>query len=183
MSHGATRHTSYRRAVRCRRGWDVTVVTPDPAILRNVEDCGKVSLELERKSIKRILTGHRWRCLSAQSLKCWDQGVGRVVGGACRMIARHLGIDPHVGWSQEVERACANLNPKDVDIILATGSPFVSFRLARSLSERLGRPYVLDYRDPWSGNPHTERPPWLATIREEASLLEGCAAVSIVSPS
>jgi glycosyltransferase involved in cell wall biosynthesis len=70
-----------------------------------------------------------------------------------------------------------------VDVILASGKPFVAFRLARNLSERLGRPYVLDYRDPWTGNPHAERPPWPAAIREEASLLEGCAAVSIVSPS
>lgn len=96
------------------------------------------------------------------------------------MIARRLGIDPHVGWSKEAERACSNLNPKDVDVILASGKPFVAFRLARNLSERLGRPYVLDYRDPWTGNPHAVRPPWPAT---EASLLEGCAAVSIVSPS
>ena len=70
-----------------------------------------------------------------------------------------------------------------MDLILASGSPFVAFRLAKTLSDRLGRPYVLDYRDPWTGNPHNVRPSRISTIREEASLLEGCAAVTIVSPS
>lgn len=166
-----------------RLGWDVTVVTPDPSVWRNVEDFEQVSTELERGGIKRILTGHRWRCLSAQGVKCWNRNVGWVVGGACRMIARRLGIDPQVGWSQEAERACSHLYPKDVDIILASGSPFVAFRLARQLSDRLGRPYVLDYRDPWTDNHLAERQLGPATVRVEASLLEGCAAVTIASPS
>ncbi len=72
---------------------------------------------------------------------------------------------------------------RDVDVILASGSPFVAFRLAKQLAERFGRPYVLDYRDPWTGNPHDIRPSRLASIKEEASLIKGCAAVTIVSPS
>lgn len=176
---GAIR-TGHMARYLARLGWDVTVVTPDPSILRNIEDGGRVLTELNHEGIKRILTGHQWRCLEPYALKYLDQGVGRLVGGTCRMIARRIGIDPHVGWIKEAERACSNLNPKDVDVILASGKPFVAFRLAKNLSERLGRPYVLDYRDPWTGNPHAERPPWPAT---EARLLEGCAAVSIVSPS
>ncbi len=166
-----------------RLGWDVTVVTPDPSIWRNIEDSGKVSTELEYDGIKRILTGHRWRCLSAQGLKCWNQNIGWVAGGICRTIARHLEIDKHIGWFKEAERACSNLSPSDVDVILVSGSPFVAFRLARSLSDRLGRPYVLDYRDPWTENHIVDRPPRPTTVREEASLLQGCAAVTIASPS
>jgi glycosyltransferase involved in cell wall biosynthesis len=117
-------------------------------------------------------------------MKCWDQNVGWVAGGICRTIARRLWVDRHVGWVKDAERACSNLNPKDVDVILASGPPFVAFRLARSLSERLDRPYVVDYRDPWTADPHRHgRPPRLATIREEASVLQGCAAVTVVSPS
>ena len=166
-----------------RLGWDVTVVTLDPSILRNVDDYGTVSTELDREGIKRILTGHRWRFLAPNNLKCWNQNLGWFTGGVCRSIARQIGIDKHVGWFKAAERACSTLSPKDVDAILATGTPFVSFRLAKRLSDRLGRPYVLDYRDPWTGNPHATRPSRRATIREEASLLEGCAAITIVSPS
>ena len=179
---GAVRTGNMARYL-ARLGWNVTVVTPDPSIWRNVDDIGKVSTELEREGIKRILTGHRWRCLLAQGLKCWNQNVGWVAGGICRAIAQHLEIDKHIGWIKEAERACSNLNPRDVDIILVSGSPFVAFRFARRLSARLGRPYVLDYRDPWTENHIADRPPRSATVREEASLLQGCAAVTIASPS
>lgn len=166
-----------------RLGWDVTVVTPDPAILRNVEDDGKVSEELEQEGIRRILTDHRWRCLAPNHLKCWNQNLGRLAGGVCRVVARNLGIDTYVGWRKATERACSDLTADDVDLILATGSPFEAFSLAKRLSERLGRPYVLDYRDPWTGNPHASRLQPRSATRREASLLEGCAAITIVSPS
>jgi glycosyltransferase involved in cell wall biosynthesis len=166
-----------------RLGWDVTAVTPDPAILRNVEDCEKVSAELEREGIKRILTGQEWRCLAPNNLKCWNQNLGRLAGGVCRVVARNLGIDRHIGWIKASERACSDLTADDVDLVFATGSPFATFSLARRLSDRLGRPYVLDYRDPWTGNPHADRRESLAATKKEASLLEGCAAVTIVSPS
>lgn len=167
-----------------RLGWDVTVVTLDPTILRNVEDDRKVLLKLEREGIKRILTGHGWRCLTPNNLKCGNWHLGRWAGGACRIIARNLGIDTYVGWIKPSEQACSDLTADDVDLILATGSPFAAFSLAKRLSERLGRPYVLDYRDPWTGNPHhADQPQPRSAIRREASFLEGCAAVTIVSPS
>ena len=179
---GAVRTGNMARYL-ARSGWEVTVVTPDSSVWRNAEDIEKASMELEREGIKRILTGHRWRCLVPQHLKCWDQGVGWVAGGVCRTIARRLGFDTHVGWIKEAERACSNLSPKDVDLIIASGGPFVGFRLARRLSARLGRPYVLDYRDPLTQNRFVDYSPCPATVREEASLLQGCAAVTIVSPS
>jgi glycosyltransferase involved in cell wall biosynthesis len=166
-----------------RLGWEVTVVTCHPHVWRNTEDIEKISMELDAEGIHRILTDHHWRCLVPTHLKCWNQNVGWVAGGICRTIVRQLGVDMHIGWIKEVERACSNLSPKDVDVILASGSPFVSFRLAKNLSDRLRRPYVLDYRDPWTASPYDGRSPRPATIREEASLLQGCAAVTVVSPS
>lgn len=179
---GAVRVGNIERYL-ARLGWDVTVVTPDPSLWRNVDDIGKVLTELDRGGPNRILTGHRWRFLVHNHLKCWDQNVGWVAGGICRTIARHVGIDRHIGWVKEAERACSNLSRKDVDIILASGSPFVAFRLAKSLSDRLRRPYVLDYRDPWTQSRFVHRPPRLKNVREEAGLLKDCAAVTIVSPS
>ncbi|HEU5406151.1 MAG TPA: glycosyltransferase [Nitrospira sp.] len=166
-----------------RLGWDVTVVTPAPSVWRKVENSDKVSMQLEGEGIKRILTGHQWRCLMPNHLKCWDEGLGWLAGGVCRSVARNLEIDGHIGWVKAAGQACTSLSPKDVDIILASGAPFTAFRLAKRLADRLDRPYVLDYRDPWTGNPHRAGPSRLGIIQEEASLLEGCAAVTIVSPS
>jgi glycosyltransferase involved in cell wall biosynthesis len=166
-----------------RLGWDVTVVTPDPSIWQNVDDSGKVTTELDREGIKRILTGFRWRCLLPGRVKCWNENFAWLAGGVCRTIARGLGIEMYVGWIKAVEQACSTLSSKDVDVVLASGGPFVAFRLARGLSDRLRRPYVLDYRDPWTQNRFVDRPPRPDVIREEASLLDGCAAVTIASPS
>jgi glycosyltransferase involved in cell wall biosynthesis len=166
-----------------RLGWQVTVVSPDPCLIRNAEDPGRITTLLAEEGIRRLVTGYRWRCLSPEALKCWDQKLGWVVGGVCRTIARNLGIERSVGWIKAAEHACSSLSPKDVDVILASGSPFVAFRLAKRLSDRLDRPYVLDYRDLWTGNAHEMRRSRPATIREEVSLLQGCAAVTIVSPS
>lgn len=166
-----------------RLGWDVTVVTPDPSILRNIEDNGTTSREFDDVGIKRILTGHGWRCLAPNNLKCWSQYICKLAGKVCRPIAGRLGIDTHIGWIKAAEQASSALTTNDVDVIFATGSPFSAFGLAKRFSERLGRPYVLDYRDPWTGNPHGARLHVPSTIQEEARVLEGSAAVTIVSPS
>jgi glycosyltransferase involved in cell wall biosynthesis len=163
-----------------RRGWGVTVLTPHPSVWRRVEDLERLEAELKREGIQRLLTGHRWRCLSPTNLRCRNDGVSWLLGGICRRTARRLGVDPAVGWIRPAERACAALTADDVDLILATAPPFSPFTLARRLSRRLRRPYVLDYRDLWSRNPHYRVP---SATRVEAPLLAGCAAVTTVSPS
>lgn len=166
-----------------RLGWDVTVVTPHSNVWREVEDSEIILKELDGEGIKRIYTEHHGRCLVPEHLKFWDQNVGWIAGGMCRMIVRRLGIDKHIGWIVAAKRACSALSPKDVDVILVSGKPFAAFGLAKDLSDRLGRPYVLDYRDPWTGNPHANLPSQSTINREEARLLQGCAAVTMVSPS
>src|SRR5262249_58594134 len=166
-----------------RLGWDVTVVTPHPSLWRKVESPQTVTAELEREGIRRIPTGHQWRFLfcSPNALICWDRGLGWFVGGTFRRIARRLAIDEAIGWIKHAERACSHLTANDVDVILATGRPFAAFRLAKRLSYRLGCPYVLDYRDPWTPHPRSLAPTRLATVREAAELLAECSAVPVVS--
>jgi glycosyltransferase involved in cell wall biosynthesis len=164
-----------------RAGWAVTVVTPDPSIWRRIDNDVEIETELKREGIERILTGHRWRCLNSGSFKYWDHGFGGFVGGICRWTARRLGLDRGIGWVKAGERACSHLTTDDVDIILATAPPFSAFHLAKRLSDRLGRPYVLDYRDLWTRNAHDPGGP--ITFPKEARLLKGCVAVTTVSPS
>ena len=39
-----------------------------------------------------------------------------------------------------------------VDVIIATGSPFILFDYASKLSNKYNIPWIADYRDPWSQN-------------------------------
>jgi glycosyltransferase involved in cell wall biosynthesis len=162
-------------------GWELTVVSPDPSLLRNPEGPERVIALLAQERIRLLVTGHRWRCLSPYSLKCWNTGIGWIIGGTCRQLARYFAIDSAIGWVKEAESACASLTKNDADIILASGPPFASFALVKRLADRLGCPYVLDYRDPWVVPRQSKFSALQATVELERKLVEGAAAVTAVS--
>jgi glycosyltransferase involved in cell wall biosynthesis len=164
-------------------GWDITVVTPHPSVFRHLDASEEIDDYLKHEGIARIMTDHQWRCLVPEHLNCWNEKLGWLAGGICRTLARRMGVDKDAGWTKAVERACSGLTADDVDIILASGPPFGAFSLAKRLAERLGKPYVLDYRDPWTGNPHHGHLPPPTAVKREEDALRGCAAVTIVSPS
>ncbi len=166
-----------------RRGWKVTVVTPHPGVWRHAEAAEYVSAALEQEGITRILTDHRWRVLSPDLLNCWNTTVGWLMGGLCRRIARRCSLEKEIGWNKAVKASCSGIVPGEADMILATGGPFSSFRLARYLSDQLRCPYALDYRDSWTNNPHVSTSARRRIIDEERRLLEGASVVTTVSPS
>ncbi|NBP30073.1 MAG: hypothetical protein EBV23_10970 [Flavobacteriia bacterium] len=56
-----------------------------------------------------------------------------------------------IGTKREVYKAAFDyLSKNKVDVIIATGEPFVLFHYAKRLSKRFKVPWVADYRDPWS---------------------------------
>jgi hypothetical protein len=163
-----------------RSGWTVTGLTVDPCLWRKVEHADTAEIDLEREGIRRLTTGHQWRWLAADSLNCSNEGLAWFLGGISRRAAWRLGIERSVGWIKVAERACSDLRAGDVDVILASGPPFSAFTVARRLSDRLGCPYVLDYRDLWTRNLYGEVP---TAIRRERSVIAGSAAVTTVSSS
>jgi glycosyltransferase involved in cell wall biosynthesis len=66
------------------------------------------------------------------------------------------------------------------DVVLTTGEPYSSFLIARAIARRIGVPFVLDMRDPWTLLPYrADRPaPLRAWIEQwqEARALEASAA-------
>ena len=163
-----------------RLGWDVTVVTPDMPWIRDFSNNTTIAEKLRSEGIHRNLTDHRWRVLLPN---CWKGVFGALATRICRRITWHLNIEPSIGWLKVAEESCRSLTSEDVDVILATGPPWEAFRLAARLADRLGRPYVMDYRDAWTGSPFEVRPPHRITIARERELLRGSAAVTVVSPS
>ncbi len=173
-----------------RSGWDVSVATPNPNLWQSPDEPERVVAEIAAWNVRMIYTGHRWRCLSSGFLKrSYRHGLKWFLEGIPRKLGRIMGVDEMAGWYPELEHACAKLRPGDVDVILVTGSPFGAFGVAQRIGQRLQCPYVLDYRDPWTGrNPSNENPRTLSASQDrcrrlEQRLLTGCAAVSVVSPS
>jgi len=162
-----------------RLGWNVRVITPESRLLNRKEPEG-FEETLRDAGIQRILTGHKLKILTEDNSR---KGARRIAAAVCRRIARRLDIDSRIGWSREVEKACRHLTRGDADVVLATGSPFISFPIAEKLADRLECPFVLDYRDSWTNNPHMARQSSKRTLAMEDRLLDRCAAAITVSPS
>jgi glycosyltransferase involved in cell wall biosynthesis len=167
-----------------RSGWEVAVLTPDVSLLRDLENPEKVAAEIGALGIRRINTGHRWRFLSSGFLKRSYGGAGWFFGGFARRLAKRLNIDEMAGWYPEALKACRGITADDFDVILASGNPWGSFNIARRVAKKINRPYVLDYRDPWTAEDRLDKSfAERRAEKKEREALADCAAVTIVSQS
>lgn len=164
-----------------RLGWNVRVVSPNPGLVRPAYTTDAEAYA-EVEGIERILTDYHWRFLLHGFFAGSESGLPRLVARLGRRVGSWLGFEDGAGWVRPILRACSGLRRGEVDVVLATGSPFLSFFAARILSRRLACPYVLDYRDPWTASPHSSPAPrWVRTV--EQGLLRCAAAVTVVSPA
>ena len=70
-----------------------------------------------------------------------------------------------------------------VDIIIATGEPFVLFHYAKKLGQHFSLPWVADYRDPWSPNLQKSLGVYRRLQRSnERRTVKHAAGISTVSP-
>jgi glycosyltransferase involved in cell wall biosynthesis len=166
-----------------RKGWEVTVVTPHESAWKLAGVAMDLHEDLSRQGIRCMRTEHRWRSLLPVLSERRKYGLAWAAGGVSRRIAAFFGIERETGWIREAAKACVGLTPEDVDVVFASGPPFASFGLARRVAERLGRPYVMDYRDLWTGNPHAKHSAPQRMIESERDLLAASAAATGVSPS
>jgi len=68
--------------------------------------------------------------------------------------------DIYFPWVRKaVNKSLVTLKDKKIDAIIATVPPYSSFIVGYKLSKKLNIPLILDYRDPWSGNPFLNYPP------------------------
>jgi len=65
--------------------------------------------------------------------------------------------DRHMGWiPNAVITGVKQAKRKQIDIIYSTGGPWSSHVAAYLIKQATGLPMVIDYRDPWYGNPYNE---------------------------
>jgi len=93
--------------------------------------------------------------------------------------------DRQVGWFFFAVAAGRELakNAK-FDLIYASGPPFTTFLVARSLSRQFGVPWIAEYRDAWSRYFYVPRPAWRQALDErmENATVRGAAAIVAVTP-
>lgn len=91
-------------------------------------------------------------------------------------------VGPRAALYRAARRVLAT---RRIDVILATGEPFVLFNYAGRLSHEFGIPWVADFRDPWSQYKLRARHPLLRIVVErlERRTTASAAAITTVSES
>jgi glycosyltransferase involved in cell wall biosynthesis len=117
-------------------GWDVTVVKPDPGLWESPQLTTTYN-KILHSGIKHVYTGHQLKFLSP------------FIPGSDRKLY-WLGI----GWEISTKALLTRICQDHYDVVLASGPPFSTFRLAEIVANKNNIPLVLDYRDLWTrGNP------------------------------
>lgn len=63
--------------------------------------------------------------------------------------------DDKIGWYPFALRAAKDrMAEGDIDLIYTTSAPFTAHLIGLGLKRRTGKPWVMDLRDPWAGNPY-----------------------------
>jgi len=166
-----------------RLGWDVTVATFHPSLVRVDRDPSSEMAELASEGIRYIHTGHHFKFMLPVYLKQTGWLGLPLVSKLLRKGFQIVGISPGFGWILPALTACWRSKGKGFDLILATGTPFESFVVAAAASKWMGCPYVLDFRDPWTDGPHHPGHGQYLVKRLEKRLVRKAAALVTVSPS
>ena len=158
-----------------RKGWDVTVVTPDDGFFDRATGSSDWSLVNDIPDVVDVvrvpfdlaatrgvdLRKFGWFAGNFHWLNFRIKKLGRRTRKAREVLAGQdaLGfefVDRYVGWIDPVVKAGLRTSrSKPIGAILATGNPFSSFEAARLLGRVLDVPYAIDYRDPWALNVRT----------------------------
>lgn len=114
-------------------------------------------------------------------LKAGGNPVSRFAAGCIRRMLRMFHRDPQWLWGFAAKKYLKGLDADNFDLILTSGNPWTNFSVAAWLGKRWRKPYVLDYRDLWTTNPHQKQGYPDTVSRRERRILAGAAGISTVS--
>jgi len=167
-----------------KQGCGVTVITVDTTgSIKNQEE-GYYKKEVEQLGIKVIRTGFFLKEIVPEFFSLENQSIFRyLMGGIVRRICRLIRYEIWWPWISAAVKAGKKISRDDVDIILVSAGPYISFQAAYHLSKFFSVPYVLDYRDLWTNNPikQTNNKPWIISL--EKKYIQHASAVVTVSKS
>lgn len=76
--------------------------------------------------------------------------IRKIISGFYEIMQWHFPIGPKIGIYKTAKEY---LSKNKVDIIIASGDPFILFKYASKLSNKYKTPWIADYRDPWIERP------------------------------
>lgn len=134
-------------------GWDVTVLTVDSNIWAEVTGADNRLLDAVDSRIKVVHVSdggseesnrrdlRRYSRLRIEAPYVWKE-LSR------RHSRKEFPEDFHASWYAPASEGANKIHKEfPVDLVMASAAPYVSYKIARELTEV---PYVLDYRDAWS---------------------------------
>jgi glycosyltransferase involved in cell wall biosynthesis len=169
-------------------GWDVTVLACDVDDLQRYAGVDSTTLDLVDPRVEVVRVPFELGLVESDIRRFTEERVMDPVAWTQDFESRQDGAfpEPVYGlWGAPLEEAAERVHSaKQVDLVLATGGPFVDFSVGLHMRTAHDIPYVLDYRDAWSLNQFTnerrfdvEHP----VAKAEASLLDSAAEVWFVN--
>ena len=170
------------------RGHDVTVLTADLAYFRVVSGSDESLLERIDPRVRVVRVPfpptyrepiiNRWPQRRAEFPNPWRDDT----------LARERLVFPenqYAFWRPRVEGAAYRIHrERPVDLVIATGNPYVDFVVPMMMNAEFGTPFVLDDRDSWVLNVYTGEPYEGSEIRQVwlEYLLDECIETWFVNP-
>lgn len=133
-------------------GWHPTVLTVEPRGYLARDD--SFLQELEARDVRIVRTpaagpGRLFRKKEVVGLPAeWKRKV------LSRLSDTFFVPDNKIGWKRRAVAKGLELHAATpFDLVFATAPPFTDFLIGRALKKAIGKPLVLDYRDPWVDYP------------------------------
>lgn len=144
-----------------RFGWDPVVLTVKPnasfpardeRLARDIPEAAEIHRTgfLDPYVIYRKLAGSEAGPTDVETVARWDRLPSRV-RWMTRIRAALFVPDARIGWLPfALAQALRIHRDRPVDAVLSTGPPFTTHLIGKTVAARIRRPWVADYRDPWT---------------------------------
>lgn len=169
-------------------GWEVTLVAPHPKMYRTTTGAVAEAIAHYRaRGVSLLYTRHPLRFLSPAFVRYPGERWLRMPAAVARRLwYACVPRDPAFGWECAALRTITRLRPGSFELVVGSASPWCIPAIAAAAGHHLGCPYVIDYRDLWSGNPRKQfQPGWILrrNRRTDRRCADGAAGLTVVAPS
>ncbi len=133
-------------------GWEPTVLTVEPVAYYAQDET--LLTELEARNIRIVRTTGAGPGKYLAKKEVVKLPTERTRKWLSRISDTFFIPDNKIGWKNAAIAKAMELHKETpFDLIFCTAPPFSSFLIGREIKERIGKPLVFDYRDPWVDNP------------------------------